>query len=179
MTQLKAGAVSCGAVGQIADRARDHPSIVICFQDAVSAWLEVHEVNKTTQEVLQKAHDQFRGYVVDGPFSYKIASFVAGAAMIFFGITGVFVTGGFMNTLINFYQLGFGLLTVGLESNKELLSKEFKAFLFEYFRFMFTLVGRGCFYILAGILLTAAHPWPNFFVGIFTLGTGFASIYYG
>ena len=44
---------------------------------------------------------------------------------------------------------------------------------------MFTLVGRGCFYVLVGIVVTVANPWPNFFVGIWTVGTGLASLYYG
>ena len=117
--------------------------------------------------------------MADGPFSYKVASFLAGLAMAAFGIIGVFVSGGFMNTTLNLYQLGFGLLTLGLESHKQLLAPEQKAFLFEYFRFMFTLTGRGCFYVLVGVLVSSANPWPNFFVGTFTLGVGVASLYYG
>jgi hypothetical protein len=105
------------------------------------------------------------------------ASSAAGVAMVVFGIIGVFVEGGFMNTLLNFYQLFFGALTVGLESHRPLLAPELKSFLFEYFGFLFTLVGRGCFYVLVGVLIVTAAPWTNFFVGCFTIGTGFASLW--
>lgn len=145
----------------------------------VSEWLEVHEVNKVTGEVLGRAYGHYQGYVTDGPFSFKAASFLAGVAMVVFGIIGVFVEGGFMNTLLNFYQLLFGALTVGLESHRPLLAPELKRFLFEYFRFLFTLVGRGCFYVLVGVLIVTAAPWTNFLVGCFTIGTGFASLWYG
>lgn len=100
-----------------------------------------------------------------------------GVAMVVFGTVGVFAEGGFMTTLLNLYQVLFGALTVGLESHHPVLSSDVKAFLFDYFRFLFTLVGRGCFYVLVGVLIVTASPWTNFFVGCFTIGTGFASLW--
>lgn len=70
-------------------------------------------------------------------------------------------------------------MTIGLEAHKPLLSTELRKFLFEYFRFLFTLVGRGAFYILVGIIVLSSQPWTNFLVGAFTTGTGVASLYYG
>jgi len=99
--------------------------------------------------------------------------------MTFFGILNVFVEGGIVNTLFNFYQLGFGIVTLGLESHKPIINSDFKSFLFEYFRFMFTLVGRGCFYLLVGILITCTKPWTNYFVGMYTMATGVAALVYG
>jgi hypothetical protein len=146
--------------------------------DVVSDWLEVHEVGKVSQEAFNNALKSYKGYVYDGPFSFRIACLIAGTVMCLFGIIGIFLEGGFMNTLINFYQLGFGLLTIGLESSKPFLDPKLKMFLFEYFRFLFTLEGRGMFYILVGLLIMSAAPWTNFFVGLFTIGTGAASLYY-
>jgi hypothetical protein len=99
--------------------------------------------------------------------------------MVVFGTFGVFVEGGFVNTLLNLYQVLFGLLIVGLESQKPVLQSELKTFLFEYFRFLFTLFGRGCFYVLVGVVVMAANPWTNFFVGAFTTIVGFASLFFG
>ena len=62
-------------------------------------------MNKTAKEAMAVAYDQYKGYVVDGPFSYKAACFISGVAMTVFGALGIFVTGGFMNTLLNFYQV--------------------------------------------------------------------------
>lgn len=53
----------------------------ITCQQYVSEWLEVHEVNKVTGEVLGNAYGHYKGYVVDGPFSFKAASFLAGEVM--------------------------------------------------------------------------------------------------
>jgi hypothetical protein len=117
--------------------------------------------------------------VQEGPFSFRVACFMAGTGMVFFGVVGIFMEGGIMNTLINFYQLGFGLLTIGLESSKPFLDPSFKAFLFEYFRFLFTLDGRGMFYVLVGLLIMSAAPIFNFFVGIGVMATGIAALYYG
>lgn len=146
----------------------------------VSNWLEVHEVGKQAGEATESVLKQYRGYVYDGPFTFRVACFLSGSSMVVCGIYGIFVEGGFMNTLINFYQVGFGVLTVGLESHKALFSPGFKDFLFEYFRFLFTLFGRGFFYILVGVVILSANPWWfNFFVGAFAVGTGVASLVYG
>jgi hypothetical protein len=76
-------------------------------------------------------------------------------------------------------QLGFGLLTIGLEAHRPVIDTELRKFLFEYFRFLFTLSGRGCFYILIGVIILSSRPWTNFLVGVYTTGTGVASLYYG
>jgi len=117
--------------------------------------------------------------VYDGPFSYRVANCIAGMAMVVFGVLGIFLVGGVMNTLINFYEVGFGLIICGLESSKPWMSPEVNKFLFEYFKFMFTMSGRGMFYILAGVLITVSAPWTNFVVGVYTIGTGLTSLIYG
>jgi len=145
----------------------------------VGKWLEVNDVQKVAQEVTVDTFNKYKGYVYDGPFSYRVANCIAGMSMVVFGTLGVFITGGVMNTLINFYQIGFGLLICGLESSKPWMSVEVQKFLLEYFRFMFTMTGRGCFYILAGVLIAVSAPWTNFVVGVYTVGTGVASLVYG
>ncbi len=97
--------------------------------DSAANWLEVHEVGKISNEAAAAAYAQIKGYVEDGPFSFRIASFIAGLAMSLFGVIGIFVEGGFGNTLINFYQLGFGLITIALESHKHEWTADWRKFL--------------------------------------------------
>ena len=140
---------------------------------------------------------------MSGGITFRVLSFAGGAAMVVNGTLGIFGNGGMMNTLINFYEVAFGLLAVCLEGNHQVsqptylsltnatvscsthtrpcplqkLPEQLKAFLFEWVHLVTMLTGRGIVYVLIGGIITAAQPWTNMIVGLYVVFIGFMNMY--
>jgi hypothetical protein len=104
-----------------------------------------------------------------GPQGVQMLAFGGGCAGVFIGGLNIFrIFGtdsiGFVEWIIAFYQIFFGLIMITLEIQGEWVAKypkakEMQATLVEYCRFLTILGGRGAFY---------------FFVGSLTIGNGFS-----
>jgi hypothetical protein len=108
--------------------------------------------------------DGLGGQFMKGPQGIQMLAFGGGCASIGIGGLGIFrlTQEGFVEWIIAFYQIAFGLIMVMLEVQGEWVekypkAKEMQAQLVEYCRFLTILGGRGAFY---------------FFVGSMTIGNG-------
>lgn len=131
-----------------------------------------------TQIVVEK-YEELKAMAMSGGITFRLLSFAGGVAMVGNGVLGIFGSGGIMNTLINCYEVFFGLLAVALEGNHKRMPEWLKSFLFEWCHLVTMLTGRGIIYMLIGGIITAAQPWTNLFVGTYVVFVGFVSVYFG
>jgi hypothetical protein len=119
-----------------------------------------------------------------GPQGIQMLAFVGGCAAVFIGVFGIFriAEEGFVEWIICFYQIVFGLIMVTLEIQGEWVdkypyAKEKQAQLVEYCRFLTILGGRGAFYFFVGSLtignaVSTPFEWDEFAVGAYIFFIG-------
>lgn len=144
---------------------------------AIQAGLE--SARTVSAQILTEKYTQLKAMAASGGITFRVLSFAGGVAMVANGVLGVFANGGFMNTLINCYEVAFGMLAVALEGKHEQMPESLKSFLFEWCHLVTMLTGRGILYMLIGGIITAAKPWTNLVVGLYVVFIGVVSVYFG
>lgn len=115
--------------------------------------------------------------VSNAPKGLSYLSTLGGMCMMVTAVLGLMWRSGTVKSLVQVYFFIFGGTILVLEMSHGMFAKpEYKAFLHEYFHFVFTLYGRGLFYIFCTSLLLAQWPFvPDVLVGLFM---GFLSVIY-
>jgi hypothetical protein len=113
--------------------------------------------------------DGLGGQFMKGPQGVQMLAFAGGCAAVVIGALGIFriTEEGFVEWIIAFYQIAFGLIMVTLEVQGQWVekypkAKDFQAQLVEYCRFLTILGGRGAFYFFVGSLTIGNGVSPPF-----------------
>jgi hypothetical protein len=108
-------------------------------------------------------------HFMKGPQGIQMLAFGGGCAAVTIGVLGLLriTEEGFVEWIIAFYQLAFGLIMITLEIQGEWVekyprAKDFQAALVEYARFLTILGGRGLFYFFVGSLCIGNGVSPPF-----------------
>jgi hypothetical protein len=128
--------------------------------------------------------DGLGGQFMKGPQGIQMLAFGGGCASIGIGGLGIFriTEEGFVEWIIAFYQIAFGLIMMILEVqgdwvDKYPVAKEKQAQLVEYCRFLTILGGRGAFYFFVGSLtigngVSPPMEWDEILVGLYIFFIG-------
>lgn len=104
------------------------------------------------------------------PKSLYFASLVGGMGMFVVSAMGLVLRAGLFHSLIQIYLAIFGLVICALEMKEGYFTyhPEYKAFICEYFHFVFTFNGRALFYVFCATMLLGQFPYlPDFIVGLY------------
>eukprot|EP00618_Florenciella_parvula_P014764 CAMPEP_0119487632 /NCGR_PEP_ID=MMETSP1344-20130328/13656_1 /TAXON_ID=236787 /ORGANISM="Florenciella parvula, Strain CCMP2471" /LENGTH=250 /DNA_ID=CAMNT_0007522505 /DNA_START=39 /DNA_END=791 /DNA_ORIENTATION=+ len=117
--------------------------------------------------------EQGKGYYEEmkaAPKSLYFMSLVGGVGMFVVSAMGLVLRSGLFHSLIQIYLAIFGLVICALEMKDGYFSghPEYKAFVAEYFHFVFTFYGRAVFYVFCATMLLGQFPYmPDMIVGLY------------
>jgi len=117
--------------------------------------------------------EQGKGYYEEmkaAPKSLYFMSLVGGMGMFVVSAMGLVLRSGLFHSLIQIYLGIFGLVICALEMKEGYFTShpEYKAFVAEYFHFVFTFYGRALFYVFCATLLLGQFPYlPDMVVGLY------------
>mmetsp|Transcript_3973 Transcript_3973/g.5524 ORF Transcript_3973/g.5524 Transcript_3973/m.5524 type:complete len:264 (+) Transcript_3973:73-864(+) len=113
---------------------------------------------------------------------FKTLSFAAGVAMCSSGLFGFFTqlfSLSVMHAMVELYVLCFGIVALIIDAQEVLCPANRRAAIYKYAKFMFTLWGKGLFYLFVGSLMIAQWSMFDVVIGLYVALVGVYMLYTG
>jgi hypothetical protein len=126
--------------------------------------------------------EELRRNASDGNLSIRLLALLAGLALLFSSVTGIFshfVTFDITGVLMEFYTLILSLVILVLESKQLNFPDSFMREVYKYALFLKFVWGRGCLYFVAGTLQLAQGNLLDYGIGGFVMLVGVLYIVVG
>lgn len=133
---------------------------------------------------VQQALQQRKQFATEGYLNFRLLAFAGGLAVIFNSIESLivcFYNASYLKVFIYIYTLCFGWIICLLEGHFIKLSfvQNARARIIQLVPILKYLYGRGCFYVLSGILQLSQISPPNILSGLFLVVVGVMFILIG
>jgi hypothetical protein len=131
---------------------------------------------------ISSSMEELRRNASDGNLSIRLLALLAGLALLFSSVTGMFahfVTFDLLGVLLEFYTLVLSLVILVLESKQLKVSDSFMRKVYKYALLLRFVWGRGCLYVVAGTLQLVQGSFLDYAIGGFVMLVGVLYIVVG